>query len=160
LEDTYEIFNATNHVIIANKIHSHQCDEFAFVPPNVASEFWTSISPTLATGGNAIITSTPNSDEDQFAQIWHEANKRFDEHGNTTEVGKNGFFPFRAHWNEHPDRDEKWAEEERSRIGEERFRREHECVTHQSVITLQDEAGNIFTTTIGDFFDQCAKNAK
>jgi hypothetical protein len=51
------------------------CDEFAFVPPNVASEFWTSISPTLATGGKAIITSTPNSDEDQFAQIWHESNK-------------------------------------------------------------------------------------
>ena len=29
-------------------------DEFAFVPPNVASEFWTSISPTLATGGKEI----------------------------------------------------------------------------------------------------------
>ena len=102
-------------------------DEFAFVAPNIASEFWTSISPTLATGGKAIITSTPNSDEDQFASIWKEANKRFDEHGNTTEVGRNGFFPFRAHWNEHPDRDEAWAEVERSRIGEERFRREHEC---------------------------------
>jgi hypothetical protein len=102
-------------------------DEFAFVPPNIASEFWTSISPTLATGGKAIITSTPNSDEDQFAQIWHEANKRFDEHGNSTETGKNGFFPFKAHWSEHPERDEEWAEVERSRIGEERFRREHDC---------------------------------
>lgn len=102
-------------------------DEFAFVAPNIASEFWTSISPTLATGGKAIITSTPNSDEDQFANIWKEANKRFDEHGNTTTVGRNGFFPFRSYWNEHPDRDEKWAEIERSRIGEERFRREHDC---------------------------------
>jgi hypothetical protein len=102
-------------------------DEFAFVPPNVATEFWTSISPTLATGGKAIITSTPNSDEDQFAQIWKEANLKFDDHGNTQEVGKNGFFPFRAHWTEHPDRDEAWANVERSRIGEERFRREHEC---------------------------------
>ena len=102
-------------------------DEFAFVPPNVASEFWTSISPTLATGGKAIITSTPNSDEDQFALIWHEANKRTDEFGNTNDVGKNGFFPFKAHWSEHPDRDEKWKNEEMSRIGEERFRREHEC---------------------------------
>ena len=102
-------------------------DEFAFVPPNIATEFWTSISPTLATGGKAIITSTPNSDEDQFAQIWKEANKKFDEYGNETALGRNGFFPFRAHWNEHPDRDEKWAEIERSRIGEERFRREHDC---------------------------------
>jgi hypothetical protein len=45
-------------------------DEFAFVEPNIAVEFWTSISPTLATGGKAIITSTPNSDEDQFANIY------------------------------------------------------------------------------------------
>ena len=76
-------------------------DEFAFVRPGIAKEFWTSISPTLATGGKAIITSTPNSDEDQFAQIWLEANKKFDEHGNETDVGRNGFFPFRAYWNEH-----------------------------------------------------------
>jgi len=103
------------------------CDEFAFVNPTIAKEFWTAISPTLATGGKAIITSTPNSDEDQFALIWTEANKRFDEHGNDTEVGINGFYAFTAHWSEHPDRDDKWAEEEKSRIGEERFRREHEC---------------------------------
>ena len=102
-------------------------DEFAFVEPNIAVEFWTSISPTLATGGKAIITSTPNSDEDQFANIWKEANNKFDEHGNEQSLGKNGFFPFRAYWNEHPDRDENWANEERSRIGEERFRREHDC---------------------------------
>lgn len=102
-------------------------DEFAYVEPNIAVEFWTSISPTLATGGKAIITSTPNSDEDQFAQIWNEANKRFDEHGNTTEVGKNGFYPYKAIWSAHPDRDAAWAETERSRVGIERFQREHEC---------------------------------
>ncbi len=103
------------------------CDEFAFVPPNIADEFWTSISPTLATGGKAIITSTPNSDEDTFATIWKEANKKFDEFGNEQSVGVNGFFPFTCHWNEHPDRDEAWATAERGRIGEERFRREYNC---------------------------------
>ena len=103
------------------------CDEFAFVPPNIATEFWTSISPTLATGGKAIITSTPNSDEDQFALIWKEANKKEDEFGNIQELGKNGFFGFQAYWQEHPDRNDEWAKEEKSRIGEERFRREHEC---------------------------------
>ena len=102
-------------------------DEFAFVEPNIAVEFWTSISPTLATGGKAIITSTPNSDEDQFANIWKEANYKFDEFGNEQTLGRNGFFPFRAYWSEHPDRDENWANEERSRIGEERFKREHDC---------------------------------
>jgi hypothetical protein len=128
LIDTYEIFNATNHVIIANKIYSHQCDEFAFVqPPEKAKEFWTALSPTLSTGGKCIITSTPNSDEDQFALIWTEANKKFDEYGNEQELGTNGFHSFFAHWNEHPDRDEKWAAVERAKIGPERFRREFDC---------------------------------
>lgn len=104
------------------------CDEFAFVqPPEKAKEFWTALSPTLATGGKCIITSTPNSDEDQFALIWTEANKKFDEHGNEQKLGQNGFFSYFAHWSEHPDRDEAWAQVERSKIGEERFRREFEC---------------------------------
>jgi hypothetical protein len=103
------------------------CDEFAFVQPNIADEFWTSISPTLATGGRAIITSTPNSDEDTFANIWKEAEKKFDEHGNTTELGLNGFHSFRAEWWEHPDRDDTWKQVELGRIGEERFRREYGC---------------------------------
>jgi hypothetical protein len=50
-----------------------------------------------------------------------------DEHGNKTKVGRNGFFPFRAYWTEHPDRDQTWADEQMSQLGEERFRREHGC---------------------------------
>jgi hypothetical protein len=103
-------------------------DEFAFVRPTIATEFWTAISPTLATGGKCIITSTPNSDEDQFAQIWRGANKMFDAHGNATEVGVNGFRPYQAHWSEHPDRDEAWADNMRAQLGEERFKREIECL--------------------------------
>jgi hypothetical protein len=103
------------------------CDEFAFVQPNIAEEFWTSISPTLATGGKAIITSTPNSDEDTFATIWKDAEKKFDEYGNEQELGINGFHSFRSHWSEHPDRDEQWKKDETGRIGEERFRREYGC---------------------------------
>lgn len=103
------------------------CDEFAFVQPNIAEEFWTSISPTLATGGRAIITSTPNSDEDTFATIWKQAEQKFDEHGNEQEVGINGFHSFIAQWDEHPDRDEQWKKDEIGRIGEEKFRREYGC---------------------------------
>ena len=104
------------------------CDEFAFVqPPEKAKEFWTALSPTLSTGGKCIITSTPNSDEDQFALIWTEANNRFDEYGNEQALGTNGFFSYFAHWSEHPDRDEDWAKVERAKIGEERFRREFDC---------------------------------
>ena len=103
------------------------CDEFAFVRPTIAKEFWTSITPTLSTGGKAIITSTPNSDEDQFALIWKMANKLEDEYGNPTEMGQNGFRAFRAFWREHPDRDDAWASQQRAILGEERFRREMDC---------------------------------
>jgi len=103
------------------------CDEFAFVQPNIAEEFWTSISPTLATGGRAIITSTPNSDEDTFATIWKLSQDKFDAHGNEQDLGTNGFHGFVAEWHEHPDRDEKWKEDEIGRIGEEKFRREYGC---------------------------------
>ena len=105
-------------------------DEFAFVKPRIASEFWTSISPTLSTGGKCIITSTPNQDDDQFARIWKEAEKKEDEYGNagpTLRLGRNGFANIKFTWSEHPERDEAWAQMERNKIGEERFRREHEC---------------------------------
>jgi len=102
-------------------------DEFAFVRPSIAREFWTSITPTLSTGGKAIITSTPNSDEDQFAFIWKGANKTEDEFGNTTELGVNGFKAYRASWDEQPERDQKWADEMKAQLGEDRFRREICC---------------------------------
>jgi hypothetical protein len=101
-------------------------DEFAFVRPSIAQEFWTSITPTLATGGKAIITSTPNSDEDQFALIWKGATKCQDEFGNQTELGVNGFKAFKSHWSEQPGRDQKWADELKAKLGEDKFNREIE----------------------------------
>lgn len=115
-------------------------DEFAFVKPNIAREFWTSISPTLSTGGKAIITSTPNSDEDQFAIIWKAANNKFDDHGNELTVGRNGFAPIMFTWERHPDRDEKWAQQEREKLGSDRFAREHECrfiIYEETLISAQ-----------------------
>ena len=93
--------------------------------PSIAREFWTALSPTLSTGGKCIITSTPNQDDDQFAQIWREACNTIDEYGNKKATGKNGFKSYNADWKEHPDRDQEWADEEEAKIGEERFRREH-----------------------------------
>jgi hypothetical protein len=102
-------------------------DEFAFVRPSIAELFWTSITPTLSTGGKAIITSTPNSDEDQFALIWKQANKCEDAYGNETELGVNGFKAYKAHWSEQPGRDDKWAASMKAQLGEDRFRREIGC---------------------------------
>lgn len=102
-------------------------DEFAFVKPNIAEEFWTAISPTLSTGGKCIITSTPKLDTDVFARIWKGATDNLNEHGEVKDVGSNGFKSTLATWQAHPDRDEKWAEIERNKTGKDRFEREHEC---------------------------------
>lgn len=105
-------------------------DEMAFISPGIAKEFWASIQPTLAaTRGKCVITSTPSSDDDEFAQIWHGAINTTDEFGNTipNDLGRNGFRGIFAKWNQRPDRDESFKEEQLAAIGEERWRREHEC---------------------------------
>lgn len=101
-------------------------DEFSAVRKSIQAALWTSLSPTLSTGGKSILTSTPSSDEDQFAEIWKGANKCIDEFGNPTELGSNGYKAFKAYWWQHPDRDQAWADKEKAKIGEEMWLREHE----------------------------------
>lgn len=106
------------------------CDEFSYVRPTIAEAFWTSIYPTLSNGGRAIITSTPNSDEDKFSEIWRNANKCIDEYGNPTILGQNGFKAYKAYWHQHPERDPNtpeglvWEKENRAILGDEKFERE------------------------------------
>ncbi len=91
-------------------------DEFAFVPANIASEFWTSITPTLATGGDCIMSSTPNGDTNIFAQIWRGA-----------QVAANGFHPIEVKWDQPPGRDEEFKEEQIAKLGQRRWQQEYEC---------------------------------
>lgn len=102
-------------------------DEFSFVRPTIAREFWTSLSPTLSTGGKVIITSTPNQNDSPFAELWFGSQKTIDEYGNEQDVGVNGFKGYLATWESHPDRDEDWARAEFEKIGADRFNREHLC---------------------------------
>ncbi len=115
-------------------------DEMAFLPSNIATAFWTSIQPVLSTGGSCIVTSTPRTDEDQFAQIWKGAQPAMDEYGNIedSEVGPNGFFPICVTWREHPDRDEAWAAPFRASLGPARFQQEFECVGADTKVELKN----------------------
>lgn len=113
-------------------------DELSFILPSKQKAFWTSIQPTLSTGGSCIITSTPKNDEDQFAQIWHGARDNTDQYGNLLPggVGKNGFFAVMSPWWEHPERDEEWAKPFRESLGEARFRQEFACEFYSDDETL------------------------
>lgn len=90
------------------------------------------------TGGSCIITSTPQTDVDQFAQLWKGSIEgTIDENGNPlSDVGINGFHGILVPWHFHPDRDDAWAEKERSSMGEAKFRQEHnaEFVSDQETL--------------------------
>lgn len=113
-------------------------DEFAFVPDRIATEFWSSLAPTLSTGGKCIITSTPSSDEDTFATIWHGAVDTLDEHGNENPdgIGRNKFKAFKATWDKRTDRPPEFEAEQRAQIGDDTFEREHNCefIIHEETL--------------------------
>ena len=92
-------------------------DEFAFVPTQLADEFFASVYPTISSGKSTkvIIVSTPNG-MNHFYRMWNDAEK-----------GKNSYNPISAHWSEVPGRDEKWKEETIANTSEQQFQQEFEC---------------------------------
>lgn len=119
--DIYHVLNADSSYCANNTIH-HNCsrvflDELAFVPKRIQDEMWTSLAPTLSTGGACSIVSTPNGDQELFATLWTGA-----------EFDTNGFFPITAPWDAHPDRDETFKKMMINKIGEEKWLQEYETV--------------------------------
>ena len=104
-------------------------DEFAFVKPGIQDEFWTSILPTLSTGGSCIMSSTPNGDSDLFATLWRAANVKLemefeDESGNDHNLT---FVPKHIPWDAPPGRDEAFKQQQIELIGELKWKQEYEC---------------------------------
>ena len=101
-------------------------DEFAFVPGNIADEFFNSVYPVISSGKTTkiIIVSTPNG-MNLFYKMWMDAIGR-----------KNGYKPIEIHWSMVPGRDEKWKEETIRNTSEEQFRQEFECEFLGSTNTL------------------------
>ena len=101
-------------------------DEFAFVPHNVAEDFFSSVYPTISSGKSTkvVIVSTPNG-MNLFYKLWSDA-----------ESGKNTYQPIEVHWSEIPGRDEKWKVETIANTSQEQFNREFECEFLGSINTL------------------------
>ena len=124
----YDPINVENgNEYIANNLVHHNClflDEFAFVRHNVQEEFWASMSPTLATGGRLIVTSTPNGDSDLFSKMWRGANIPL---SYNSKLGSNHFYPIQIDWDAPPGRDEAFKKAEIAKIGMTKFRQEYLC---------------------------------
>ncbi len=101
-------------------------DEFAYVPQNVAEEFFSSVYPTISSGQETKVTiiSTPHG-MNMYYKYWTDAvNKR------------NSYIPIEVHWSDVPGRDEKWKAQTIANTSEEQFRTEFECDFIGSIHTL------------------------
>jgi len=83
-------------------------DEAAFID-NIA-ETWASAQQTLATGGGAIVLSTPYGTGNWFHQTWVKA-----------EQGENDFLPIKLPWYVHPERDQVWRDRQDELLGDPRL---------------------------------------
>lgn len=88
------------------------CDEFAFI--EAAAEIWTSAQMTLATGGKCIILSTPNGVGNQFHKLWQQAEEGGSQ---TSSDGFERFNPIMLPWHLHPERNQKWRDEQDHHLG-------------------------------------------
>ena len=101
-------------------------DEFAYVPSNVAEQFFSSVYPTISSGKSTkvMIVSTPHG-MNMFYKLWTDAEEK-----------RNSYIPIEVHWSEVPGRDEKWRKETIANTSEQQFQTEFECEFLGSIDTL------------------------
>jgi len=116
LQDTYDIFNTESHTFSVNRLKSKNCDEFAFVKPSIAENFYGALYPTISAqaDGRFIITSTING-VNQFSKIFVAALNH-----------ENRFHAHQVDWWEKPGRDEQWKQDQIKDLGSvEKFEQEY-----------------------------------
>jgi len=89
-------------------------DEAAFIEG--IDKIYTSIKPTISTGGGVIALSSPNGVGNWFHKKYVEA-----------EAGKGDFKPIKLPWDLHPERDKNWEIQERANFSPREFAQEYEC---------------------------------
>ena len=101
-------------------------DEFAYVPANVAEQFFSSVYPTISSGKTTkvMIVSTPHG-MNMFYKLWVDAEEK-----------RNEYVPIEVHWSEVPGRDDAWKEQTIKNTSEAQFNTEFECEFLGSIDTL------------------------
>lgn len=137
-------------------------DEFAFVPPRIADEFWTSLLPSMSAGEGEqqfdedgheikpvklIATSTPNGSEGLFARLWFQAEQAELAEGCTDE-DDSMFYPSRVYNEEVPGRDEKFKKKILRGMTPLQYSQEFECVGYETSIETLDGV-----ICIGDLYE-------
>ena len=121
-------------------------DEFAFVPPNDAEDFFRSVYPTISSGSDTkmIVVSTPKG-MNHFYRMWMEAREK-----------RSAFNPIEINWWDVPGRDEDWKQSQIANTSEDQFRQEFECVVGDTLIDVRDKkSGEILKITVEQLYKMC-----
>ncbi len=121
-QSTVKLANGSSIIAVSSKPESARSealsllviDEAAFI--DRAEEVWTAASPTLATGGDCIMLSTPNGFGNFFAVEWFKAKE-----------GNSSFKALELQWHLHPERNKNYLEEEIVKLGYKKALQENCC---------------------------------
>lgn len=125
-------------------------DEFAFVPNNIANEFFTSVYPVISSGKKTkiIIVSTPNG-MNLFYKLWQDAVEK-----------RSNYTPFEIHWSHVPGRDDAWKEETIRNTSDRQFSQEFESISPESLVYVNKEGITPSCITIEDLYNELNNNSK
>jgi hypothetical protein len=114
-------------------------DEAAFI--DSIDKIYTSIKPTISTGGSIIALSSPNGVNNWFHKTYTKAL--------LSEVNDDGnmFHPIELKWDVHPDRDEEWFRKEKAAMSSREIAQEYEC-------DFLSSGNTVIESDIIKFFDE------
>ena len=122
-------------------------DEAAFIE-NIDT-IWASAQQTLATGGGAIVLSTPFGTGNWFHKTWVKA-----------EAQENDFLPIKLPWYVHPERDEVWRKKQDERLGDPRIAAQEcdcEFATSGDIVYYPEHLEYYITTHVKDPLERRGK---
>lgn len=124
------------------------CDEYAFIPTNIAEEFDKSVFPTISSvsdkskrnDAKIILISTPNGLNHFYAK-WKKAI-----------MGQGDFTPFEVKWTDVPGRDETFKQDVIDNFGERYWAQEYACVGGDSLVTVKNQYNEQYTLPIDELY--------
>jgi len=143
---------SNGHQYFTNGIVSHNCDEMAFIPNRIQTDFMAGTAPSLsATRGKMMITSTPNGSRDLFAKLWFGSGMEWDKKEYTytrNKNAKNDFVPlFVPYWLDADKVKPEWIKREKGTLDDPlKWKVEFECLAEETEVEVYDTIDEVYKT--------------
>lgn len=152
LQTVYDLVEVKSnyHQYFTNGLISHNCDEMAFIPNRIQTDFMAGTAPSLsATRGKMMITSTPNGSRDLFAKLWFGSGMEWDKKEYTytrDKNAKNDFVPlFVPYWLDTDKVKPSWIKREKGTLDDPlKWKVEFECLAEETEVEVYDQVDNVY----------------